>query len=61
MSKGLGLGAKQVKDSKGTVLQPDGKPFTKPLAPINHDDAKHKLEMISKSKKDTVSIIEEQN
>lgn len=50
-----------MKDSKGTVLQPDGKPFTKPLAPINHDDAKHKLEMISKSKKDTVSIIEEQN
>lgn len=61
MSKGLGLGAKPAIEPKASMLQPDGKPFSKPLAPINHADAKQKLEMMSKSKKDTVSIIEEQN
>lgn len=46
MSKGLGLPLKSMGESK-PILVDDSKPIAKELAPVNHSEAKKKLEKIN--------------
>lgn len=46
MSKGLGIPLKSMGESKQTLVD-DSKPTTKELAPVNHLEAKKKLEKIN--------------
>ena len=46
MSKGLGIPLKSMGESKQTLVD-DSKPITKELAPVNHLEAKKKLEKIN--------------
>jgi len=59
MSKGLGLPLKSMGESK-PILVDDSKPIAKELAPVNHIEAKKKLEKINRNSiKDPIQIIEE--